>query len=392
MFQTGPLYLANLEATEDIIVNQGGTASGKTYAIMQVLSSLAISNNNLVITATAESVPHIERGLLRDLQTIIANSPELQCKVISYNATKRTYTFDTGSIIEMPVFPDVMSAHGPKRDILFINEAPSFSYNTFEQLMDRTRIRTYIDYNPSIPFWVHERLLPTRIVGNKKVKLIISDHRHNPFLTEQQHDHIEKKAEQDPEWGRVYARGLTGKIEGLIFRNWHTCEELPKDAKLVAYGLDFGFTNDPSALIEVRKQDGELWVDLLVYETGLTNPDIYNKVKDKVQRLEIVADSAEPKSIQELNNLGLNVYPAQKGKDSIMNSIDILKRYKINITSRSLPLIKELNAYKYKVDKVTGNAINEPVDFMNHAIDALRYVALNKLSEDNSGHYNISFV
>jgi phage terminase large subunit len=184
---------------------------------------------------------------------------------------------------------------------------------------------------------------------------------------------------------------MTGKIEGLIFRNWTYCDKLPDDGKLVGYGLDFGFTNDPTAVVKVKKYDGELWIDLVLYENRLTNPDIYERLKDEIGRVEVIADSAEPKSIQELNNLGLNVYGALKGADSIKNSIDILKRYKMNVTRSSSYLIKELNSYKYKMDKVTGNAINEPVDFMNHAIDALRYLALNKLAEDNSGVYNISF-
>lgn len=387
MFQTSDLYLDTLNCQADVLVHQGGTSSGKTYSIIQALFSIAISEANQVITVVGQDIPNLKVGALRDALEIYEGSEELKCCVTAYNKTDRIFYFNSGSIMEFKGYQSAQDAKSGKRDYCFLNEANGISFEIYNELALRTRKRVFLDYNPNTRFWVHEKVIPA-----PNTELIISDHRHNPFLSDKVRAKIEGLKDVDLELWKVYARGLTGKIEGLIFRNWHTCDELPKDSKLVSYGLDFGFTNDPTALIEVRKQDGELWVDLLLYENGLTNPDIYNKIKDKVQRLEIVADSAEPKSIQELNNLGLNVYPAQKGKDSIMNSIDILKRYKINITSRSLPLIKELNAYKYKVDKVTGNAINEPVDFMNHAIDALRYVALNKLSEDNAGHYNISFV
>src|SRR6185369_13359556 len=237
-------------------------------------------------------------------------------------------------------------------------------------------------------FWAHERLLATKQFGNKKVKLIISDHRHNPFLTQDQHDHIEKRAAEDPEWGRVYGRGLTGKIEGLIFRNWSHCDEIPKEAELIANSLDFGFTNDPTACITVYRMDGELYIDERLYSTGLTNDKIADALKPALTGVTI-CDSAEPKSIAELRNFGMYVEPAIKGPDSVKNSIDSLKRYKMHITRSSVNVIKEMNSYKWKVDKVTGNAVNEPVDFMNHAIDALRYVALNKLKPYPSGKYVI---
>jgi phage terminase large subunit len=157
----------------------------------------------------------------------------------------------------------------------------------------------------------------------------------------------------------------------------------------VAFGLDFGFTNDPTAILSVYKQDGELWINEEVYSSGLTNPDIYNLIKDVVKNNEVIGDSAEPKSIEELRRLGLAIYGAKKGADSIRTSIDILKRYKLNVTRSSTNLAKELNSYKWKTDKHTGTSINEPVDFLNHGIDALRYVALNKLN--SNGDFDYSF-
>lgn len=390
MFDTSILYKENYEATEDIIVNQGGTASGKTYALMQVLFSKAISEPNRVITVVGQDIPNLKRGALRDSQKIVADSEMLQSKIKSYNGSDRIYYLNSGSIIEYTSYQNAQDAHSGKRDYLFINEAPGISWEIAEQLIDRTKIRTYIDYNPHSEFWSHERLLKHKLYGSKKVKMIRSWHAHNPFLTQDQHDHIEQKALEDPEWGKVYARGMTGKIEGIIF-NYSICEGIPNDARLVAIGMDFGFTNDPTAITKVYLNDGALYLDELVYQKGLTNQDISAKLGELGvdRQIDIIADSAEPKSIEELYRLGWNVYPAEKGGDSIKNGIDIMKRYKIYITNQSANVRREFDRYKWAMDK-NGISLNKPVDFMNHAIDGIRYVCLNKLSEANRGGYIIS--
>ncbi len=231
-------------------------------------------------------------------------------------------------------------------------------------------------YVPANIFWVHEQVL-----GKPNVQLIISDHRHNPFLEQGTRDKIEAIKKEDEELWKVYARGLTGKITGLVFNNWYVCEQIPTDAQLIATGLDFGFTNDETACLQVYRQNGELWVNELFYQTGLTNTDISRKLKsaDVSRQTEIIADSAEPKSIEEFKRQGWYINGAKKGPDSIKNSIDILKRYQINVTRGSINLRKELERYKWRVDR-SGKTINEVVDSYNHLIDSLRYVALNKLS------------
>lgn len=391
MFDTTRLYLENLNATEDILVNQGGTFSSKTYSILQVLFSKAVSIPNAVITVVGEDIPNLKRGGLRDALSIWNGSKQLQQLTKSYNATDRIFHFHSGSLIEFVSYMGEQDARNGKRQFLFINEAQGVEWAVAEQLIGRTSIQTLIDYNPSSEFWPHEKLIAPGRFGTKKVKLLISDHRINGFLTQDQHEHIEQRYKDDREWGAVYARGKTGKIEGLIFRNWDRVFHFPDNSKIIGYGLDFGFTNDPTALTEIRMQDGELFVKLHIYETGLTNPDISAKMQELgIDREEwIIADSAEPKSIQELHSMGWKIEGAIKGKDSIMASIDVLKRYKLNIVGDSFPLVKELGSYKWKVDKVTGKPMNEPVDFNNHAIDGIRYLAQNKLMETNSGEYFI---
>ena len=386
MFDTTVVYQSCWESKCDIVVQQGGTWSGKTYGIMQCLFSLAVSGN-YVITVVGQDIPNLKRGALRDAQTIESSSPILKQLIQSYNASDRIYKFYSGSIIEFVSYANEQDARNGKRDFLFINEANGITWNIAEQLINRTRIRSFIDYNPSAPFWAHEKLINTKQFGNKSVQFVRSWHVHNTFLTAEQHEHIEKRTAEDPEWGRVYGRGNTGKIEGLIFRNWDTVDTIPEAAALIGYGLDFGYTNDPTACVEVRKMDNELYIDLKIYETQLTNPDIARKLLEAQISTNVVADSAEPKSIAEIRANGVWCDPAEKGKDSIANSIDILKRYKMHVTSRSGALIKELNGYKWKEDKLTGAKLAEPADRQqDHAIDALRYLALSKLSLVNDDY------
>jgi len=377
MFKTGPLYLANLNSEADIVVNQGGTSSGKTYSILQVLCTIAISQAKQTITVAGQDIPNLKVGAMRDMETIIEGSPELQSLLAKpFNKSDRTYTFKSGSIVEFKSYDDAQDAKSGKRDYLFVNEANGISFDVYSELQLRTRKKVFIDYNPNATFWVHEK-----VIGNEKVELIISDHRHNPFLEQRQRDKIEALKNIDLDLWKVYARGMTGKIEGLVFRNWTLCDEIPKDAKFIGNGLDFGFTNDPTADVDVFMQNGELWADELLYETGLTNQDISGRLASLgvPKGRGVIADSAEPKSIEEIRRMGWQIEPAQKGPDSINISISSLKNYRLNITKRSTNLRKELMNYKWKVDRATGNPTNEPVDYFNHAIDALRYVALNRL-------------
>lgn len=378
--KTTTLFKHNYQATSHIIINQGGTSSGKTYAIEQVLFCLAAENEKQIITVVGQDIPNLKSGALRDAQTIHSESDILKCLVKNYNKTDRIFEFSNGSIIEFKSYDNAQDAKSGKRDYLFVNEANGIEWDVYTELALRTKKRIYIDYNPNTGFWVHERL-----IGRENVQLFISDHRHNPFIEDAFRAKIEALKSEDLELWKVYARGLTGKISGLVFNNWHICETIPTDAKLIAAGLDFGFTNDETGCLLVYKQNGELWVDEVLYETRLTNTDIARKLQDAgiSKSTEIIADSAEPKSIEELKRLGWHVTGAKKGADSIKNSIDILKRYKINVTRNSVNLRKELGKYKWKSDK-SGKTINQPIDAFNHLIDPLRYVALNKLNTKGS--------
>lgn len=374
MFTTGILYKANLDAQEDIIINQGGTSSGKTYSILQVLFTYAVSEKNLIITVVGQDIPNLKSGALRDATNIIGSSTELSELLSEYNRSERIFTFKSGSIIEFKSYDDAQDAKNGKRDYLFVNEANGISFEVYNELYMRTKKKTFIDYNPNEAFWVHNKL-----IGKPNVRLLISDHRHNPFIDSKLREKIENLKEVDIELWKVYARGMTGKIEGLVFRNYTRCAEIPGEAKLVGYGLDFGFTNDPSACVGVWKYNNELYIDEIFYERQLTNPMIAEKLKEANVR-NCVADSSEPKSIQEIFDNGVFVEGAKKGTDSIRMSINTLKQYKLNITNKSTNLLREISGYKWK--QKNGEMLNEVVDMNNHAIDALRYVALNFISHE----------
>ncbi len=369
------LFKQNYLSTAHIVINQGGTSSGKTYAIEQVLFCLACAHDKLVITVVGQDIPNLKAGALRDALNIYYSSAAIQAMVKSFNKTDRVFEFYNGTIIEFKSYDNAQDAKSGKRDYLFVNEANGVDWGIYTELALRTRKKVFIDYNPNTTFWVHDNL-----IGKPGVQLIISDHRHNPFLPGQVRNTIEALRDVDIERWRVYARGLTGKIAGLVLNNWHVCEHVPEDAKLLAAGLDFGFTNDQTGCILVYKQNGELWIDEVLYEKGLTNPDISLRLTAATisKNVEIVADSAEPKSIEELKRLGWRITGAKKGADSVKNSIDILRRYRLNITRKSTNLRDELARYKWKTDR-SGKTLNEPVDSSNHLIDPLRYVALNKL-------------
>jgi phage terminase large subunit len=369
------LFQQNYAATAAIVVNQGGTSSGKTYAIEQVLFCRACEVENQVITVVGQDIPNLKAGALRDALSIYNKSDELKSVVKSYNKTDRVFEFHNGSLIEFRSYADAQDAKSGKRDYLFVNEANGVEWSTFTELALRTKTQIFIDYNPNTAFWVHDNLL-----GRLGVELIISDHRHNPFLEDAVRNKIEAVKNDDPELWKVYARGLTGKVSGLVLTNWFLCDAIPPDAKLIAAGLDFGFTNDETGCLLVYQKSGELWLDEQFYETHLTNPDISRRLTGAgvSKNTEIVADSAEPKSIEELRRLGWHVSGARKGPDSVKHSIDILKRYKLNITRTSVNLRKEIERYKWRTDS-SGKALNQPVDVWNHLIDPLRYVALNKL-------------
>lgn len=359
-----------------LIANKGGTRSGKTYSVIALFITLAItSEKKRTIDVVSESLPHLKRGAINDFDTITDEEQLIDGVHYESNLTDRVYTFKSGTCIRFFSADDWGKVKGSKRDILFINECNRVSYEVYRQLAVRTTEAIFLDWNPDAEFWYEIK----GISSKSDTIEIHSTYKDNPFLSSQQIAEIESNR-GDENWWNVYGLGLTGRPQGLIYTRWEQVNSIPQEATLVARGLDFGFTVDPTAIIDVYKLHGELWLDEQCYTKGLTN----DKIADELRGRDgwTVADSAEMKSIQEIKNFGIRaIEPAIKGADSVRAGIQILQRYKMNVTSRSLNLIYELRNYKRKENHLTGEILNEPIDKFNHALDAVRYVALNRLLE-----------
>jgi phage terminase large subunit len=379
--KAGPVFQWNYESKTRITVNQGGSRSSKTYSILQMLIVIAMQEKGKVFSIVRKSLPSLKMTAYRDFFEILRNM-ELYDEQ-KHNKSDYTYTLN-GNLFEFISLDQPQKKRGARRDYLFCNEANELSWEDFFQLLVRTTGKIWIDYNPSDAFhWIYDRLL-TR----DDVTYIQSTYKDNPFLDKSIVEEIERLQGTDEDYWRIYGLGERGMSRATIFQ--FGMNEIPADATLLAYGMDFGYTNDPTSLVAVYKSGDNLYADELIYQTGLTNPDISNRLKDLNldRRTEIFADSAEPKSIEELHRMGWNVKPTQKGADSVIVGIDVLKRHKLFVTPRSSNLIKELQNYKWVEDK-NGNLLNKPIDAFNHAIDAMRYATYNKLSKPNYGRYAI---
>lgn len=363
------------ESGARIIANRGGTRSGKTYSLLVYLLQYAFIHNT-EIDIVSESFPHLKRGVLQDVTDILDSWRFIEGEQFIHNRSDHTYTMtESGSIVRFFSVDDWGKVKGSKRDILFINEANRIEWETFRQLAVRTTGTIFLDWNPDTEYWYEKRGIASR----PDTVEIHSTYLDNPFLGEVQIAEIEAN-KSDENWWRVYGLGLVGRTEGVIFKRWQIVGEIPADARLLARGLDFGFTNDPTAIVDVYQQDGKLWLQEVCYQRGLTNDRIADILRGKEGWT--IADSAEQKSITEIRNYGIRtIEPAVKGKDSVRAGIDILQRYELMVTEDSTNLIEELESYKWKTDRITGQSLNEPEDKNNHAIDAIRYVALRYLAQ-----------
>lgn len=385
--QATTVFQRNWEATSRFVINIGGSRSTKTYSILQLLIVKALeSTEPLVISIVRKSLPSLRISVMRDFLNILKQLDLYNEEL--HNKTENTYQLNN-SLIEFFSIDDAQKRRGTKRDILFVNEANEITYEDFFQLNIRTTTQVFFDFNPSETFWYNDQ-----IQTRDDITIIHSTYKDNPYLNDDQIKEIERLQHTDLQYYQIYALGqFAGAIDRIY--SYTPLDDIPVDrgAKLVALGLDFGYTNDPTTLVEVWRQGDNIYLNELIYQTGLTNSDIGDLMSEYGvdKTIEIIADSAEPKSIEELRRYGFNIKPAIKGPDSIKNGIDILKRNRLFVTKQSTNLIKELNNYKWITDK-NGNKLNKPVDMFNHALDAVRYVALNKMKQGNTGVYNISIV
>jgi len=362
-----------------IICHQGGSRSSKTWSIFQFFILKALQGERLTITIVRDKLTWIKSTLLKDFEKICREYSLPITPDININRPEQIYNI-CGTEFAFYGLDYAEKLHGRSQDWFWINEVMEVSQKHFDQLEMRASKGAILDYNPYDDLhWVFD------LHKRDDVCVIKSTMLDNPFLP----DTIIKKIkgyEPTPEniasgtsdeymW-QVYGLGNKARLQGVIFDNWDIVDDIPDNAKFVAMGLDFGYTNDPTAVVELYTMDNELYFNEILYEAGLTNQDIAKKLVNKTDM--IYADSSEPKSIEEIRREGYRIFPTEKGADSINYGINLMKQHKIHITKNSTNLEKELRRYRW-MEKKEGGVENRPVDEFNHAIDACRYVCMMKL-------------
>jgi phage terminase large subunit len=312
----------------------------------------------------SESYPHLEKGSMLDFENIM--KAQGYWDESRWHATKHTYTFETGTKLEF-FSPDTYGkAHGPRRDVLFINEANNLSYKIVDQLITRTRKIVWMDWNPITEFWFYTEMQPAR----DDIDFLILTYLDNEALDEITVREIEAH-KNNKAWWQVYGLGLLGEIETRIYTGWQIIDSIPHEARLERYGLDFGYTNDPTAILAIYRYNGGYILDEITWQKGLSNKNIADILLLQPKALTI-ADSSEPKSIAEIKAYGPTVLPADKGPGSVNQGIQFVQQQQISVTKQSINLIKEYRNYVWITDR-DGKILNEPVDLNNHTMDALRY-------------------
>lgn len=370
------------------IDNRGGSRSGKTVSEMQIISLLALNDKRPTITTVgSDTLSHLKVGAIRDFRFAVEDLGAWD--EARWSKSSSSYTFPTGSVVEFFGINDAPGkALGPARDRLVLNEANLLAWDTVRQMLARTSGLVMYDYNPAAPFWGTE-IIPKR----DRYVMVHSTYKDNQYIPDEVRREIESNKDAG-NWWRVYGLGLIGQIEGQIF-DFIPVDEMPDPAGFVeSWGMDFGFTHDPTTLIRCLVHTGrrEIYADELLWQTGMTNPEIAAALKGLGIRrsgVTVYADAAEPKSISEVSGYGLNVKACDKST-KVREQLQQLRAWKIYVTRRSVHLLDEGRKYLYK-QRSDGTFTPEPIDFFNHGCDALRYAVVSPFARAGYGVYKFGF-
>jgi phage terminase large subunit len=373
--QTTKIYAEIQEAINSgytTVSLQGSSRSSKTFNTLIWLIMYCLNHPHTRLSIVRATLPAIKGSVFIDFKEIMMRMLIYDEK--SLNKSEFTYQFTNGSWVEFFSTDSEQKLRGRKRDVLFVNEANELSYLEWQQLKMRTTRFTIIDYNPSFSddHWI------CGVNQDSRTYHFISTYKDNPFLEQSIIDEIEGLRTKNQTLWQVYGLGLQAVIEGLIFKNVEIISEIPVNVKRRWVGMDFGFTNDPTAIVEVAVQDNDLYIDERAYATQMLSSDIIRVLKSECERMKIISESADPRLIQEIYRAGINIHPVQKFGGSIEAGITKMLEFKIHITARSCNVIKEFKNYTFQQDK-EGKWLNTPIDCYNHAIDAVRYVIMNEV-------------
>ncbi len=354
-----------LQLKKRLKIIQGGSSAGKTIAILLILIDRAQNEKGKVISIVSETLPHLKKGAIRDFLSIMEG--HRYYRDANWNRTDYIYTFESGSKIEFFSADQPDKVRGPRRDVLFINEANNISFDTYTQLAIRTNEDIYLDYNPVAQFWVHDELIP-----KVEHEFLILTYLNNEGLPKTIVQEIESRRDNKNFW-KIYGQGELSEVEGKIYKDWAIIDEIPHEAKLEHRGLDFGYTNDPTAIVAIYKYNNAYILDEECYQRGMKNQAIADLIKNLVEpQILVIADSSEPKSIDEIKEYGINIIGSTKGQGSVNQGIQFVQNQRISVTKRSVNLIREYRNYLWKTDR-DGKILNIPEAGLDHALDAIRY-------------------
>jgi phage terminase large subunit len=362
-----------ISLTKRIRFVSGGTSSSKTISILMWLIDYCQSNKGKTVSVVSETRPHLVKGAVRDFRSIMESHGYF--KDDNWNKTELTYMFETGTRLGFFSADQPSKARGPRRNVLYLNEANTIPFEVYNQLEVRTKDVIWIDSNPTHEYWAY-----TEVKAKREIDFITLTYKDNEGLSKEIIESIESR-KNNRNWYRVYGLGELGEAEHRIYKGWVMVDEIPHEAKLVRHGLDFGYTNDPSAIVSIYYYNGGYILDEIIYQKGLSNKDLAD-ILNLQGKATCVADSAEPKSIDEIKSYGVIVLPATKGAGSVNQGIQYIQEQKISVTKRSTNLWKEYNNYLWVTDR-DGKILNVPQDFLNHMMDGVRY-GFDKLNPNNN--------
>lgn len=352
----------------------GGTSASKTISILLILIDKAVTYANedksLLISVVSESLPHLKRGAMRDFLNIMEGHGYFQKYGESaWNRTDYIFSFSNKVKIEFFGVDSPEKVRGPRRDILFMNEANNCPFESFEQLEVRTNEEIWLDWNPTNEFWFYTEIKDQRA---EDVDFITLTYKDNESLNENIVRSIEAR-KHNKNWWRVYGLGELGDVEGKIYAAWAIVDKIPHEARLERYGLDFGYANDPAALVAIYYYNGGYIVDELMHRTHMSNRMVADYINNsEAPNILTIADSAEPKSIAEMQEYGLNIIGANKGGGSVNQGIGWVQDQRMSMTKRSINVIKSYRNYMWKTDR-EGKILPIPDHAFSDAMDAIRY-------------------
>jgi len=366
----------------------GGTSASKTISILLYLIAMAQGDDPSDPTLTSvvsESFPHLRKGAMRDFLMIMKQHDYY--KESLWNRTDHVYTFEVGSQIEFFGADDASKLRGARRDRLFINEANNVSFSAFEELEVRTKDFVFLDWNPTSEFWYYTE---TKTVRDDVEELTLT-YKDNEALDQRIVDSIEQRKNRKG-WWKVYGLGQLGEVEGRIYTDWQIIDEIPHQARLAIRGLDFGYSNDPTVIVDIYEYNGGFILNEQLYQRGMKNKQIADFILAlEDNKILTIADSAEPKSIDEIKEYGVNIVGAKKGQGSVSQGIDFVQSQRISVTKRSVNTIKCYRNYLWKTDK-NGRILNVPEHEFSDPMDATRYgISSYKRAETSLKSYNAKY-